>query len=127
MERSLIWLEGNENGWTCSHCQWKFPVPTLLSDKEAMAAYDRLAGAKFREHKCEATTSAPPPMPEPTQVATELEQRCRVLIKRGFKPKVAVDLVLQELEIEHSRDPKFMEKARAATEVFLLKIGKGLI
>jgi hypothetical protein len=127
MERSLIWVEGNENGWTCSNCQWKFPVPTLLSDKEAMAAYDRLADAKFREHKCEAAISAWPQKPERSQVDTELEQRCRVLIKRGFKPKVAVDLVLQELEIERGRDPKFMEKARAATEVFLLKIGKGLI
>jgi hypothetical protein len=127
MERSLIWVEGNENGWTCSNCQWKFPVPTLLSDKEAMAAYDRLAGAKFREHKCEASFGAPPPKPAPSPVDAEFEQRCRVLIKRGFKPKVAVDLFLQELEFEHGRDPKFMEKARAATEVFLLKIGKGLI
>jgi hypothetical protein len=127
MERSLIWVEGNENGWSCSNCQWKFPVPTLLSDKEAMAAYDRLAGAKFRDHKCEPAFGAPPPRPERSQVDIELEQRCRVLIKRGFKPKVAVDLVLQELEIEHGRDPKFMENARAATEVFLLKIGKGLI
>jgi hypothetical protein len=127
MERSLIWIEGDENGWTCSNCQWKFSVPTLLSGEEAMAAYDRLAGAKFREHKCEAATSVSAIKPERKQADVELEERCRALIKRGYKPKVAVELVLQETEIEHGRDPKFMERARAATEVFLLKVGKGLI
>jgi hypothetical protein len=126
MERSLIWIEGDVNGWTCSNCQWKFPVPTLLSGEEAMAAYDRLAGAKFREHQCEAATSHLPPKPEKKQADTELEERCRALIKRGYKPKVAVDLVLQETEIEHGHDPKFMEKARAATADFLQKVGKGL-
>ncbi len=127
MERSLIWLEGDVNGWACSNCQWRFPIPTLLSGDEATAAYDRLAGAKFRDHKCESASSAPAPKPEKRSADAELEDRCRALIKRGYKPKVAVELVLQETEIEHGRDPKFMEQARAATEVFLVKVGKGLI
>ncbi len=126
MERSLIWIEGDANGWACSHCQWRFPVPTLLSEDEAMAAYDRLAGAKFREHKCAAATS-PPAKPASKRDDTVFEERCRALIKRGYKPKVAVELVLQEAEIEHGHDPKFMEKARAATADFLLKVGKGII
>ena len=127
MERSLIWIEGDVNGWACSHCQWRFPVPTLLSGDEAMAAYDRLAGAKFREHKCEAATRPPATKPATKPEDTAFAERCRALIKRGYRPKVAVELVLQETEIEHGHDPKFMEKARAASADFLLKIGKGLI
>jgi len=55
MERSLIWTEGDAKGWACSNCQWRFPIPTLLSGEEAIGAYNRLAALKFREHKCEAT------------------------------------------------------------------------
>ena len=57
MVRFLIWIEGDANGWACSNCRWRFPVPTLLSGEEAKGAYDRLAAVKFREHKCEAETS----------------------------------------------------------------------
>ncbi len=35
MERSLIWIESDVNGWACSNCRWSFPVPTLLSGEEA--------------------------------------------------------------------------------------------
>ena len=126
MERSLIWIEGDANGWACSHCSWRFSVPTLLSGDEAMAAYDRLAGAKFRDHNCEAADSAPGGKP-PTKEEAAVAERCQALIKRGYKPKVAVELVLQEMQIEHGHDPKYMDKARAATADFLLKVGKGLI
>ena len=57
MERSLIWTEGDANGWACSNCQWRFPIPTLLSGEEAIGAYNRLAALKFRAHKCVATVS----------------------------------------------------------------------
>ena len=126
MQRSLIWIEGDANGWACSHCSWKFPVPTLLSGDEAMAAYDRLAGAKFRDHKCEAAEIAPAWKP-PTKEEAAVAERCQALIKRGYKPKVAVELVLQETEIEHGHDPKYVERIRAAAADFLLKVGKGLI
>src|ERR1019366_6117020 len=55
MERLLIWTKGDAKGWACSNCQWRFPIPTLLSGEEAISAYNRLAAWKFREHKCEAT------------------------------------------------------------------------
>jgi hypothetical protein len=128
MERSLFRVQGDSNGWACSNCRWRFPVPTLLSGEEAMAAYDRLAAAKFREHKCEGETSSPAaPEPAKRDADAAFAERARMLIKRGYKPKVAVELVLHEMEIEHGRDQSFMEKARSDAEDFLMKVRKGLI
>ena len=125
----MIWVEGDENGWACSNCTWRFPVPTLLSGKEAKGAYDRLAAVKFREHKCEVETrlSATKQETKPTAAATAFAQRARVLIKKGYTPKVAVELVLQETEVEHGNDPRIMERARADAEDFLERVRKGLI
>jgi hypothetical protein len=126
MERSLIWLEGDTNGWACSNCQWRFLVPTLLAGEDAMAAYDRLAAAKFQEHQCEAA-SAPAKLEIKPEPDSAFAARARLLIKRGYKPKVAVELVLQEKELECLNDPAGMQKARAEAEDFLLRIRKGLI
>ena len=128
MQRSLVRIQGDSSGWACSNCRWTFPVPTLLSGVEAMAAYDRLAAAKFREHQCEVHAGASTPN-EPTKPVadTAVAERARMLIKRGYKPKVAVELVLHEMEIEHGRDQSFMEKTRADAEDFLMKVRKGLI
>jgi len=128
MERSLIWIGGDAKGWACSNCRWKFPVPTLLSGEEAKGAYDRLAAAKFREHQCETGTSF-----FATEQETKLDAaapfavRARMLIKRGYTPKVAAELVLHEMEFEHGSDSRRMEKARADAEEFLQKVRKGLI
>ena len=128
MERSLIWLESDVNGWACSNCQWKFPVPTLLSGEDAKAAYDRLAAAKFRQHMCETASGFSATTPEVVRDASAaFVERARTLIKRGYKPKVAVELVLQETEIEHGKNPTIMEKARADAEDFLQKVRRGLI
>ena len=128
MERSLIWMESDVNGWACSNCQWRFPVPTLLSGEEAKGAYDRLAAAKFRQHTCEPSSTFSSAMPEAKQNAdTAFIERARALIKRGYKPKVAVELALQETEIEHGNNPKIMEKARADAEDFMQRVRKGLI
>ncbi len=127
--RSLIWLSGDANvGWACSNCRWRFPVPTLLSGDEAKDAYDRLAAVKFREHQCETETSVSAAIPETKRYAdTAFEDRARTLIKRGYTPKVAVELVLHELEIEHRDNPRLMEKARADAEYFLSRVRRGLI
>ncbi len=128
MIRSLIWVEGDSHGWACSNCGWKFPVPTLLSGEEAREAYHRLAAVKFREHKCEAPTSLSATNKQTTQnIGTTIAERARVLIKKGFTPKVAVDLVLHDAAIEHGNDPRAMEKLRAEADDFLLKVRKGLI
>jgi hypothetical protein len=128
VERSLIWMENDVNGWACSNCLWRFPVPTLLSGQEAKGAYDRLAAAKFRQHLCEAATGISATAPEVKHdVDNAFVERARMLIKRGYKPKVAVELALQETEIEHGHDPTVMQKARADAEDFLQRVGKGLI
>jgi hypothetical protein len=128
MERSLFRIEGDANGWACSNCRWRFPVPTLLSGEEAMAAYDRLAAVKFREHKCEPETSFSAAKEVTKRDADNaFAERARMLIKRGYRPKVAVDLVLHETEIEHRNDRRIMEKAHADAEDFLLRVRKGLI
>jgi hypothetical protein len=128
MERALVWIGGDAKGWTCSKCRWKFPVPTLLTGEEAKGAYDRLAAAKFREHRCEAGTSFFAAEPE-TKLDTGVPfaERARTLIKRGYTPKIAAGLVLHEMEFEHSSNSTMMEKARADAEDFLLKVRKGLI
>ena len=128
MTRLLIWVEGDPHGWACSICRWVFPVPTLLGGEEAKEAYHRLAAVKFREHKCEAPTNLSGTNKQATQnVGTTFVESARFLVKRGFTPKVAVDLVLHDLEIKHRNDPRLMEKARAEAEDFLLKVRKGLI
>ncbi len=93
-----------------------------------MAAYDRLAAVKFREHKCEPETSFSADKEVTKRDADNaFAERARMLIKRGYRPKVAVDLVLHETEIEHRNDRRIMEKAHADAEDFLLRVRKGLI
>ena len=128
VERSLIWMENDVNGWACSNCLWRFPVPTLLSGQEAKGAYDRLAAAKFRQHLCEAGTRVSAiTSGAKHDVDSAFVERARTLIKRGYKPKVAVELALQETQIEHGHDPTTMQKAHADAEDFLQRVGKGLI
>jgi hypothetical protein len=128
MGRSLIWIEDANGGWACSSCRWRFPVPTLLSGEDAKRAYDRLAAAKFREHKCEAETSLPALKQEIRRDADPtFAERARKLIVTGYKPKDAVELLLQETALEHRNDARIIEKAHADAEDFLLKVRRGLI
>ncbi len=53
MGRWLTWVSHQRlTGWACSQCGWTFPVPALLTDKDAKSAYDRLASSKFQDHDC---------------------------------------------------------------------------
>jgi hypothetical protein len=128
MERSLIWIGGEGKGWACSNCGWKFPVPTLLAGEEAKGAYDRLAAGRFRDHKCDVGTSLFSTEQETKRDASApFAERARMLIKRGYLPKVAVEIVLHEMEFEQGNNSKMMEKSRADAEEFLMKVRKGLI
>ena len=126
--RSLIWIDAaTRQGWACSSCNWSFPLPTLLSDPEARAAYDRLAAAKFRDHKCESGNPESKASTTPDAPAVGVAERARALVRRGYKPKDAVQLVLQELELEYSAQPRYLERARQEGQEFLEKVRRGLI
>lgn len=122
--RELIWTSHRTfQGWTCSQCEWNYPLPTLLTDADARSAYDRLAAAKFREHKC-ADHLARLEMAEDEDSFTG---RIRKLVSQGFKPKDAVELFLQEVALEHRSDVKMMARAKAEGEDFLRRLKAGLI
>jgi rRNA processing protein Krr1/Pno1 len=97
-------------------------MPTLLSDVDAKNAYDRLAAGSFAKHDC--TTYAQ--RAKDSQKNTFADQ-ARKLITRGFKPKDAVDITLQEMMFEHRGDPKFIEKAQSEAEDFIRRVKEGLI
>ena len=109
-------------GWICSVCEWNAPLPTLLSDPEAKTAYDRLAAAKFRQHDC-AHYQARLKSGEPASFT----ERIRKLVSQGFKPKDAVDILLQEVELEYQGDAKVLEQARREGQDFLRRIREGLM
>ena len=126
MARFLVWRdEAQDQGWACSNCSWRFLLPTLLQDEEARRAYDRLGALKFKEHVCEEISSpwqATAPSRDPT-----FAERARALVTRGYKPKDAVALVLDEMALECRNNPNIMSEARAEGEKFLLKIREGRI
>ncbi|PYX82537.1 MAG: hypothetical protein DMG70_14575 [Acidobacteria bacterium] len=100
-------------------------MPSLLADPDARMAYDRLARAKFEEHICanhpKIQVAIPPPPDE-----YSFGSRARQLISRGYKPKDAVELVLEEILLEHRYEPKKIERARADAEEFLSGLRRGL-
>jgi hypothetical protein len=123
--RQLIWTSHRTfQGWTCSQCEWNYALPTLLEDPEARTAYDRLASAKFRDHKCadHLLRSAPA-----SDDADSFTARIRKLLSQGFKPKDAVDLMLQEVALECRNQPATLAKARLEGEDFLRRVRAGLI
>lgn len=122
--RDLVWTSNRTfQGWTCSQCEWNCPLPTLLTDADARTAYDRLASAKFREHKC-AEHLARIEQLEDEQSYTA---RIRKLVSQGFKPKDAVELFLQEISLEHRNDPKIMARAKSEGEDFLRRVKAGML
>ena len=121
--RQLIWTSSPSfQGWTCSQCEWNYPLPTLLQDADARTAYDRLAAAKFRDHKCADHLSRLAPVDHNSFTA-----RIRKLVQQGFKPKDAVELFLQEIALEYRGQPKVLEQAKTEGEDFLRRVKAGLI
>jgi hypothetical protein len=122
--RELIWTSHRTfQGWTCSQCEWNYPLPTLLTDADARTAYDRLAAGKFREHKCVEHLARL----EAVEDEQSFTGRIRKLVRQGFKPKDAVELFLQEIELEYRNDPKTLARAKAEGEDFLRRMKSGLI
>jgi hypothetical protein len=70
-------------------------------DHPEIGAYDRATDAKFGEHQREAETRLSTQEQETQRDAdTAFADRARMLIKRGYTPKIAVELVLHEMEFE---------------------------
>jgi hypothetical protein len=123
MTRWLSWVSDRRlTGWTCSQCGWAFPVPALLTDPEAKNTYDRLANTRFQEHDCAAHGPRVDTGGEET-----FAERARKLVMRGFKPKDAVEIILQEITLEYRNDKAKMEKARGDADDFLRRVKSGLI
>jgi len=119
----MTWVADRHlQGWACSQCEWKYPLPSLLSDPAARSAYDRLAEANFEKHNC-----AQSPKELVFADGQTFAERARKLIMRGFKPKDAVELTLQEIMLEHRDEPRTIERARADAEDFLRRVRQGLI
>jgi hypothetical protein len=121
--RELIWTSRHGfQGWTCSQCEWNYPLPTLLNDPEARTAFDRLASGKFREHQCSNHLAR-----LSSSDNESFTPRFRKLVSQGFKPKDAVELVLQEVALEYRNQPKVLAQAKADGEDFLRRVRAGLI
>jgi hypothetical protein len=122
--RELIWIVDHAfQGWTCSQCEWNSSLPTLLNDPEAKTAYDRLAAAKFRDHKC-ADYLARFASPAHQDSFTA---RIKKMVAHGYKPKDAVELFLQEIQLEFRNQPKVLAQAQSEAEDFLRRLRAGLI
>ncbi len=93
-------------GWSCSECDWNFPLPSLLSDPEAKKAYDRLASAKFQK---------------------SFIARAKGLVMRGFKPKDAAEITAKEIMFENHDDPDIARKVQIEVNDFLRRVKEGLI
>jgi hypothetical protein len=93
-----------------------------LSNPEAKKAYDRLANTKFQDHDCGKHGSRPDFGSEET-----FAERARKLVTRGFKPKDAVEIILQEITLEHRNDEAKMKKAQIDADDFLRRVKSGLI
>ena len=123
MARWLTWIASNEgHGWGCSECEWLFGVPEFLNDPEAKRAYDRLASHNFQQHDCTRFTQR-----AKFHNGPNLTERARKLIMRGFKPKDAVDVTLQEIELEFRSDAKMIALAKKEAEDFLRRVKEGLL
>ena len=123
MAKYLTWVSDHRlQGWSCSQCSWTCPAPSLLSDKEARAAFDRLAAQKFQEHDCASHGNRASAMEEDS-----FAERARKLVIRGFKPKDAAEITLQEIVFESRNDPGIAARAAADAEDFMRRVKDGLI
>jgi hypothetical protein len=123
MARSSVWISTRSfQGWACSDCGWNSPIPTLLTGTEAKSAYDRLSLSKFRTHKCEEF-----PARVDTGALPSVTERIRKLITAGYKPKDAIELVLQEVRLEFRDRPATIEAAEAEGQDFLRRMREGIV
>jgi hypothetical protein len=123
MAKYLTWVSDHRlQGWSCSQCGWTCPLPSLLKDDEAKAAFDRLAARKFQDHNCGDHGSRASAMD-----GDSFADRARKLVVRGFKPKDAAEITLQEIVFESRNDPSIAARAAADAEDFIKRVKEGRI
>jgi hypothetical protein len=119
----MMWVADPDfHGWICSDCEWNSATPTLLEDPEARSAFDRLASGKFRAHNCPDY-----PKRDVSSRAASLTERMRLLVKRGYKPKDAAELVLQEVSLEFRQQTGILKQAQDEAQEFLRRVRDGII
>jgi uncharacterized protein YoaH (UPF0181 family) len=59
--------------------------------------------------------------------APSIRERMRRLVVQGYKPKDAIEVVLQEVRMESDDDRKAIEAAEAEAEDFLRQVRDGLV
>lgn len=134
---SSRWIKVPAKVARCLGTQYGFQFTALAAEQRAeirhavreraeLGAYELRGGGKTREQRHSESVSLLKQEAE-RKADAAFADRARTLIKRGYKPKVAIDLVLQELEIESGNNPATMQKARASAEDFLLKLSRGQI
>jgi hypothetical protein len=94
----------------------------LLTGPEAKSAYDRLSIAKFRAHQC--AEHSPRRM---SATALSVTERIRKLAARGYKPKDAIDIILQEIQLEFRDKPDILQQARDEADEFLRRVREGIL
>jgi hypothetical protein len=103
-------------------------IRSAIKDLPECAVSDQEAGSTLRKRHSEPETGLPSSEQAKRQnIDTSLENRARMLIKRGYTPKVAVELVLHELEVEQGSNSRIMDQARSEAEDFLAKLRRGVI
>ena len=123
MARSMIWVADPDfHGWICSDCEWNSAIPALLGDPEARSAFDRLSSGKFRDHNCSDFLKR-----NFSPRAASVTERMRNLVKRGYKPKDAADLVLQEISLEYRQQTGILKQAQDEAQDFLRRVREGII
>jgi len=122
MPRWISWRADEQFvGWGCSKCDWTCELPVLLRDPQAKSAFDRLASAKFKVHRCSDFAA------RLTSVQDSFAERARKLIIRGINAKDAVEITMQEIEFENRDDPVVTERAHRDAADFLRRVKGGLI
>jgi hypothetical protein len=123
MGRALIWMAYHDvQGWACSQCNWSYPLPSLLSDPQARDAFDRLASSGFKNHECASHPKSEPSLPQEVFI-----KRMREFVSRGYKPKDAADLVVQDAMLEFRNEPATVQRARKEAEEFIRRVREGKI
>jgi hypothetical protein len=123
MARRMVWITVKSfRGWSCSDCAWNCPLPTLLSEAEAKSAFDRLALSKFRGHDCKEHSERVDYPGRPS-----VTEQIRRLVASGYKPKDAMDIVVQEVGLEFRDKPDVIDEAQSEAQDFLRRMREGIV